>query len=216
MHTAPYIGMSAFEVSSKPAKGCTLQPLDDGIRRTLEENGYKLEDGSPILYLSQIPKEISLYRSVDNTDLSSLADANIKVLGLRNCSCITDVSVLAESSTIETLYLNGCNGIRDVSPLAGLKTLKTLYLSGCQHITDVSALGKLPALEHLHLTWCIGITSVSGLETSKSLKTLHLGWSGVEDVSVLGHINTLCTVDLRGCKDVTGASLLKKVTLMVD
>ena len=208
--------MSTFEARSKPAKGCTLQPLDDGIRKALERNGNKAEDGSPILYLPQIPKDIKLLGGVVNTDLSSLADANIVKLGLIGCSGITDVSVLAESSTIEELYLTGCSGIRDVSPLAKLKTLKKLYLSGCHRVTDISSLGKLPVLEELCLTWCMGITSVSGLETSKTLKTLQLGQTSVKDISVLGSNNSLRTVDLRGCCDITGCYLLKEVTFIVE
>ena len=208
--------MSTFEVRSKPAKGCTLQPLDDGIRKALERNGNKAEDGSPILYLSQIPKEIRLLGPVDNTDLSSLADANIVRLGLIGCSDIKDVSVLVESSTIEELYLTGCNGIRDISPLAKLKTLKKLSLSGCHRVTDISSLGNLPALEELCLTWCIGITSVSGLETSKTLKILQLGQTSVKDISVLGSNKSLRTIDLRGCGNVTGDNLLKEVTFIVE
>ena len=92
-----------------------------------------VKEGDLVTHSHQLPDTLDLSRS-QITDISSLK--HVKDLDLRGCNSITDLTPLGEGN-VRILVLRGCTGIYDVSALGGVETL---ILEGCTGVVDVSAL----------------------------------------------------------------------------
>ena len=146
--------MSSFPVHSKPSKGDTRQPLNESLTAALTQENYTLSDGSPILWVHELPEKIVLRKCKSVVDVSPLGYGRVKTLRLSWCTGITDVSALGG---VETLILTGCTSVVDVSSLCNVEHLD---LWGCTGVVDVSALGRVQCLI---LTGCTSVVDVSAL-----------------------------------------------------
>jgi len=101
---------------------------------------------------------------------------------------VSDVSPLANLTSLETLNLGHCRQLRNVSDLARLTGLKTLNLRGTR-VSDVSVLAGLTRLQTLDLCFT-RVNDVSALASLTRLQTLNLGHTQVRDVSVLASLTS--------------------------
>ena len=156
------------------------------------------------------PEQLSLDGCTGITDISHLAQlSSLQLLHLTCCTGITDISHLAQLSSLQELYLACCTGITDISHLAQLSNLQRLGLDGCTGITDISHLAGLSSLQSLGLDGCTGITNISHLAQLCSLRLLHLnGCTGITDISHLAQLSNLLRLDLEGCTGITDISHL--------
>ena len=79
-------------------------------------------------------------KHLTNDDLTKLADLNFihektEVINLEKCDQITNLSPLANCSTLKSLDLSLCDQITDLSPLASCTALTSLNLNRCRQIT---------------------------------------------------------------------------------
>ena len=88
-------------------------------------------------------------------------------------------------------------GLSDLSPLAELTSLTHLALANYPHLTDISPLEDLANLTELTLTWnnIIDLTVLSGLS---NLTHLHLNNNDISDVSALEDLTNLSELRLVG------------------
>jgi hypothetical protein len=88
--------------------------------------------------------DLSYHNSlVTNENIHFLS--NVRILRLKNCLSISDVSCLAN---VHDLCLSGCRSVTDVSMLGNVYSLD---ISGCVGITDISALNTV---RYLDITCC--------------------------------------------------------------
>ena len=140
----------------------------------------------------------------------------LKTLDLSNTTKVSDLSSLAELTTLQELNLN-CPRVHDLKPLAGLTALQKLNLSRAK-VSDISLLEGLTALQELNL--CLtkvrdlkplaGLTALQKLDLSKikvsdisplqgltALQELNLVGTWVRDVSPLAGLIALQDLSLR-------------------
>ena len=166
--------------------------------------------------------------NVDDTFLEEIKNKckNLKTLNLSGCYGVTNVSALAGCASLHTLNLSNTNvdneALNKLSNSESLKnSLHTLNLSYCRGVTDVSALGKCASLHTLDLSFCSGVTELGALAGCASLHTLNLSNTNVDDkdLNKLANSeslkNSLHTLDLRGCRGVTGVSALDNPNLTI-
>ena len=122
---------------------------------------------------------------------------NCKILKLRCCHNITDVSQLGK---VEYLDLAACNEIKNVSML---DKCKYLDLSNCNKITDVSALGNVT---YLDLSHCDKISDISKLGNHK-----YLSLRGCNKISQIKNLNNVYKLDLSYCENILDISHLTNV-----
>lgn len=210
--------MDSIVARPTPAKGFASRLLDEKIQKALAESKYTQSDGSPILYVDQLPEAVSLFFCsdqgitdvsyfagvkmlslgdfTDTVDVSALGTGRVRELYLENLA-VTDVSALG---CVRILILRSCRGLTDVSALGGVKSL---CINGCTGVSDVSALEKV---KNLSLVDCPLITDVSALG---EVKKLYLRYCiGVSDVSPLRYVKKLSLVE---CPRVTDVSMLGRV-----
>jgi hypothetical protein len=170
--------------------------------------------------------EVSLCRSEDSDRVPACLEnyhllKNLKLLVVRGCQSITDVS---RFQSISHLFLPQCCNITDVSSLGKVYELD---LSGCESIHDVSALGRVHTL---NLNCCQQITDLTALEWVHSLKfeefqgtdlsglknVVNLNICDSPNVSDISILRTVKKLNIRKCpkiNDLTGLSSLKDLSL---
>lgn len=143
--------------------------------------------------------------------------AEIRSLTIWETPGLTDLSALAQLSSLEELELNTCKAFTGLKPLEGLTTLRSLALRECpklKRLPDLSAtsledlsledcgisdLGVLPASlsGSLDLVSLKKLKSLTGLERCSGLRQISIGHA-IEDASALAACNEIAiTVDLR-------------------
>lgn len=215
--------MDSIVARSTPAKGFAPRLLDEKIQKALAKRKYTQHDGSPILYVDELPEAVSLFSCsdqgitdvsyfarvkmltlgdfTDTVDVTALGSGRVRELYLVNLA-VTDVSALG---CVRILVLRSCRGLSDVSALGGVKTL---CLNGCTGVSDVSALGRV---KKLSLVDCPLITDVSVLGEVKKLYVRYC--IGVTDVSPLRSVKKLSLVECPGVTDVSMLGRVKKLCL---
>jgi Leucine-rich repeat (LRR) protein len=129
----------------------------------------------------------------------------------QNCTHISDLTPLAELSTLTSLSLFSIGvtdltplsllplselvlednfSLLDVSPLRGIRTLRSLSLQSCFKLTTIEPLFEMTALRTLNLAHCDGIPSLDlqGLSSIPSLAVLNLSETKLTDEG----LQTLC------------------------
>ena len=160
---------------------------------TLSDNN-SIVDLSPLAGLENLE---ALYLFENNiVDLSPLAGLeNLEDLFLFENN-IVDLSPLAGLENLEYLSLSD-NKISDLSPLAGLENLVSLNLSH-NKISDLSPLTGLENLERLHIyNNNIRLADVLSLPYATNSSRFDLSWLDIEDVSPLGRLTGLVSLNLR-------------------
>lgn len=125
-----------------------------------------------------------------------------------------DISDVSFFVGVERLVLDNCQNVTDISPLANSSTIVHLCLSNTQ-VSDISTLGvgSIP-LTSFDLSYCESVTDVSAL-AGISIVDLNLrGCKGLVDVSTLGSVPTLARLDLRNCDKITDVSMLGGVAFL--
>jgi hypothetical protein len=137
-----------------------------------------------------------------------LSDTTVKDGGIRGLELIPKLRVL---------YLRRCRRITDVSCLRTCRALKRLNLSD-SNVTDAGILGLelTLTLEELNLYRCERITDVSCLRSCYSLTKLGLARTGVRDAGIRGLelIPTLTILNLAYCEQIHDLSFLRSRVLL--
>ena len=120
--------------------------------------------------------------------------AKVTRINLSN-SRVTDLSPLAEITTLESLSLCG-TPVVDLTPLRELTSLRTLNATRTQ-VADLSPLAKLTNLETLDLSGT-SVTDAAPLVGFLNLKRLGLNYTAITDVSPLTNLANLDILQLRG------------------
>ncbi|MBQ9941237.1 MAG: leucine-rich repeat domain-containing protein [Clostridia bacterium] len=128
-------------------------------------------------------------------------------------SKITDISVLADKSSLTTISLAG-NEISDLSPLANLANLESITLDS-NGISDISALGGKENLKSISL---IGnaIADISVLSTLNAVETLALDENEISDISVLSGKETITNLSLSSnmITDISPIASMKNIYIV--
>jgi hypothetical protein len=104
-------------------------------------------------------------------DISRLG--NVKELDLRECTNITDFSILGKQKILRL-------GDTNISDISHLGNVKKLYLVKCKNISNFSILGKQEVLDISH-------TNISDISHLGNIKHLNLiGCNNITDFSILG------------------------------
>ncbi len=199
----PYLGTNTVEVSAlgfsttfSAAAGSPVNILDPLLRtaisRTMDKDTDEPISEAEMATLTRIPRGSW---SLGISDLTGLQYAvNFTHLDLGDNS-LTDISVLAELTTLIKLALNN-NSIVDISPLAGLSDLDWLVLDN-NSVTNILALGELTKLAVLWLD-TNSIADISPLAELTALKELVLSNNAISDLSPLTGLTGLTAVKLSG------------------
>ena len=143
-----------------------------------------------IISLDLSNKSITSLKSGDFNELPALINL---FLGDNSISDISDISVLADLTTLQNLSLDD-NSISDISALAGLTKLTALSLNG-NSINDISTLAGLTKLTHLRLDGN-SISDISALAGLTKLQNLRLDGNSISDISALSGLTALIKLSL--------------------
>ena len=205
-------------------------PLSEEIKselkdaRLIDENGRSLycnsavdvNVGDLITHSHQLRSgSIKIYFNITNEDLHCLKE--LVRLELPFAQYITDISPLAESTTLVSLEMDTCVELEDVSSLE-YSIITILRLCRCTELTDISVLGKMSCLTTLTLDYSHKIEDISSLGKSTSLTSLSLVGTSVRDVTSLAESTSITTLILSNCLrliDIGSLGEMKKLTTLV-
>ena len=109
---------------------------------------------------------------------------NLRDLDLYQLPELTDVSPLAELSSLEYLHLGQDHSIKTVKPLTGLENLRKLRLNDTA-VEDIDYIGKFKALQYLDLSKCgRNASAYYALKNCKKLKAVTISDATEEVKSV--------------------------------
>jgi len=92
--------------------------------------------------------------------------------------------------------------------LPNLEDVKYLWFVSRVNQKIFDAACKIPNLERLFIKWS-GVKNIDALRLAKKLQHLHLGSSSqVENIDILGEMNTLITLDLQQLNKISDFSVL--------
>jgi internalin A len=175
------------------------------LQRQQEDSPFFAEQ--PVIAQLLLSASEGLLTEVTKTLVNQALGMSLRVLNLRGCVGMSDLSPLRGLTALRELNLSGCAGLTDLSPLQGLTALRELNLSGCVGVSDLSPLRGLTALYSLTLRGCVGVSDLSPLQGLTTLQWLDLiDCVGVSDLSPLRGLTALHTLDLSDCTRVTDLS----------
>ena len=128
------------------------------------------------------------------TDISPLAElttlVNLHIVGHN----VSELKPLAGLTNLKSLSLN-VNEISDISPLAGLTNLTTLEIPR-NRITDVTPLADLIKLSSLFI-YSNNISDITQLSGLTKMFHLRIDHNNISDISSLMGMSNLMTIDIR-------------------
>lgn len=160
------------------------------------------------------------YTNVSNSTLEAVGQlVRLERLNLSGCVLVSHVGIecLSGLALLTHLTLTGCSQLTDgaLSVLAKLQLLENIELAGCTRLTDESckALAQLPKLEVLDLSENENITDdgIKALAHAPLEAIILRDCSSLTDdcVDALVSVETLQSVNLQGCPQVTPSSLTR-------
>ena len=179
-------------------------------------------DAFPVTYAgcTDWPSNVKLRVSGnDITNLNGLAQLETigGYLDLKNCPLLTDISGLANVTSIGELDIEMCNSLVSLAGLS-LSTLGDLEISRCDALTDISALSTLTALGgELYIKENDALTSLNGLHNITSIgdslvldgNDLQLNLDGLSSLTSIG--SDLTIDNNNALKDMTGLNALTSI-----
>ncbi|MEG0379091.1 MAG: leucine-rich repeat domain-containing protein, partial [Eubacterium sp.] len=127
----------------------------------------------------------------------------LRNLGLENLDGLAKANQLLDLSILDMPMLN------DVSGVGNLTNLTSLTISNCLKVSDVSAVGKLTQLKRLNISGGSSYSSsnskpptisdlsdISALKTLVNLERLSINNNSIVDISALGAMKNLKTLDI--------------------
>jgi internalin A len=159
------VGGSKYKLSAAP-----LAALASSLRHlSLEGPVSRVEALSELTELRTLT-----LRSVSMPDLSVLRPmADLQGLDLK-LGGTRDLSLLPSFSRLQYFEAWMIRGLSDLSPLAEVTSLEELYLEALKHVTKLPSLQKLTRLRRITLSTMKGLTDLSVLLTAPALEELAL------------------------------------------
>ncbi len=106
-------------------------------------------------------------------DLSAVRQfCSLRVLSLRWCNLVSDLSPLAHCNALESLTLLGCAAVVSLEPLRACSALEQVHLSGCVELRDASPLRACSRLRAVSLASCVALESVAFARELPRLRSL--------------------------------------------
>ena len=184
-----------------------LSPFERGTVKSLTLDWCeRIKDVSPLAGITHL----NLNSCFNITGIASLAKGCVKSLIL---STLAEISSLKDSTTLKTLKIFCGITTAELVTLTGISTLTELWLSDGRRIDDISSVAS-SNIQIFHMYLCDVLKDVSPLANSKTLKCVVLKNSQIEDVSALGTIPTLESLNLTGSMYITDVSMLQNVKIL--
>jgi Leucine-rich repeat (LRR) protein len=144
--------------------------------------------------------------------IEACSNLRYALLGLQ---AISDVSPLADLSSLEFLWLDQNYLISDISPLSGLTQLRQLNLQA-NRVSDLSPLGELRELEYLNIMDNDRIDDISGVANLTKLRELWIQHSLVSSIDPISRLTHLHTLWITRCEvaDITPLSSLVNLAML--
>lgn len=141
-------------------------------------------------------------------DLTPLAGLRgLQELDLTRCEAVDDVEPLARLVNLHSLDLSHCN-LTDLTPLAGLRDLQELDLSGCEGLRNIEPLRQLTKLQSLNLSACTALDDLRPLSALSNLRDLDLGGErSACDLAPLAGLINLRKLSLTGWRSLRLSSI---------
>jgi Leucine-rich repeat (LRR) protein len=132
-----------------------------------------------------------------------------------NRVAISDLSPIANCTSLQNLSIWQCSELDDISPLTSCPGLQHLDLYYCDNLHSITALANCTQLSHLELHRCEGVKDISELSACTLLNFLDLeSLKDLEDISPLGSCSLINHLDLQGCVGITDISTLRLLSLL--
>eukprot|EP01129_Flabellula_baltica_P017549 TRINITY_DN9756_c0_g1_i1.p1 TRINITY_DN9756_c0_g1~~TRINITY_DN9756_c0_g1_i1.p1 ORF type:complete len:406 (-),score=56.71 TRINITY_DN9756_c0_g1_i1:378-1595(-) len=142
--------------------------LDDGTFASMGEIGLNQLD---VLVISNSPNLMK-----PRLDLVF----QIRLLELRRCRKLYDISALVSCAYLEELHLIYCEYLKDISPLSHIvEQLNVLSLDGCKRLQSDSFAALVPMMYNLmslSTDRCVKIHETFYQFPDMNLENLHIGW----------------------------------------
>ncbi|MGV3660791.1 MAG: NACHT domain-containing protein [Prosthecobacter sp.] len=154
--------------------------------------------------------QLSLEGCAYLSDLSFVAQlSSLRTLDLYQCTGVATLEPLRQL-TLDTLDISECTGLVSLEPLSALP-LRSLYLRRSGRLTSLELLRGLP-LQLLYLSECAGLTNLEPL-SALPLHTLTI--SGCKELTDLKHLSALPlhTLTISECKELTDLKHLSALPL---
>lgn len=193
-HRSPYVQAQILDgwFRSRPAERFADEVLADAA---LDQVDVKITDKKFIGLLPRLSRlrHLRIACSVEESELTPLAElTGLISLDLSDVP-ITDVALLAALSHLEYLILNGTQ-IHNLTAISTLSRLKALHLSGTP-IRDLSPIARLALLEELDLS-TTPVTEITPLAELENLEVLNLSGTRPPNLSALRSHRRLGSLDL--------------------
>lgn len=169
--------------------------------RTLDLSGNPVSSLKPLAHtrkLTELRLRDTGTRSLAETGIEELSSLpGLRILDCSNTSTLTDISVIAELSSLQELFLRHTS-VRDIRPIGELAGLRVLDLRGTDlSRSNLTPLTGLVALEELNLREC-GIQDMRFISKLTGLAYLNLhSNSSIESLEPLAELTRLQTLILR-------------------
>ena len=184
-----------------------LSPFERGTVKSLTLNWCeRIKDVSPLAGITHL----DLNSCFNITGVASLAKGCVKSLIL---STLNEISSLKDSTTLKTLKIYCAITTAELVTLTGISTLTELWLSDGRRVDDISSVAS-SNIQTFRMNLCEALKDVSPLANSRTLKCVSLVNSQIEDVSALGMIPTLESLNLTGSMCITDVSMLQNVKIL--
>ena len=158
----------------------------------LDLSGNHISDISTLCDLSRLRTlDITANQVSDTFPLKRMDNLNVLNLGGNQ---IINISFLQDLGSIKELNLSD-NQIKDISPINNLSRLDTLNLNNSSQLNDFSPIRNLQSLHNLSLADS-GIKNISFLGAMVQLRSLDLGSNQITDISYLQGLVKLIALHL--------------------
>jgi len=139
-----------YDIDNRLLKGTTPTSQEGGGHEITIYKSYIIYKNTKIKYFHYENNcYLSLYNENDLQFINSMK--NINTIVLAGNLIITNLSFLADCTTLEHLTLDECYNLCDISVLEKLINLKTISLLGCAQLNDIGMLVSMDNLETLDI-----------------------------------------------------------------
>jgi len=174
-----------------------------------QESAYCVESLDGIQCLTSLKELYLVGQFIGDEDIEILQRLPcLETLALSSNDNLSDISPLAEITTLTKLLIAGCK-ITDIEPLAGLNNLTVLDISDnvqrvyengttiLRRITDLTPLSELTSLKELNISWSHPVDGLFQLSDLKQMSELTAEYSTIEDLGPLRGLTSLEALNLK-------------------
>ena len=217
LNLSPFTALKTITITSTTRDKVELSGLSANLENLTILSRRPMGLTHLVSQLKQINKlkTLRLPPCYDITDLSFLSNssASLQVVDIQNWSKLTDAATLGSCLNLKILNLRSCLLLADLSFVKNLQQLTQLDLGTCLGLkqTNLESLNKLEKLTQLSLYKWFSLKNLNGLQ-GKQLQHLDLGENEeLKDFPALAKFKNLVYLDLSDCPNLNDLTFLENL-----